>query len=211
MSELTPYLPGIFAAWAIQIFGALSPGPAVAIILGVAGDQGRGQALLMCLGIACASATLALATTLGVTALVMQISHALLIIRVIGGAYLLWLAYKAFRRAAGSTAIQAKTQPRRGPAQSFGAGYLLQIANPKGLAFWLVIASVSATLGAPLWVAGVFIAGAFTISLSAHGFYALVFSAPPVRRAYGQARRWIELVLGGFLTFAAFRLATSES
>lgn len=210
MTDLATYLPGLLAAWSIQLFAVFSPGPAVALLLGVAGEQGRGKALIMTSGIASAAALIAVSTVLGVTAIVSEVSHALTVIRLFGAAYLLWLAYKAFRNAARGATIQAARQPHRNAAETFGAGFLLQISNPKAIAFWLAIASVGSTIGAPVWVAAVFVAGAFAISLIGHGAYALLFSARPVRLAYDRARRWVELALGGFLSFAAFKLATSE-
>ena len=35
------YLPQLFLAWSIQTMGVLSPGPSVALIIGVATGQGR--------------------------------------------------------------------------------------------------------------------------------------------------------------------------
>jgi len=44
MSEITPYLPGIVAAYAILLVAASSPGPAVALLIGIATEQGRAPA-----------------------------------------------------------------------------------------------------------------------------------------------------------------------
>jgi threonine/homoserine/homoserine lactone efflux protein len=55
-----------------------------------------------------------------------------------------------------------------------------------------------------------FVATAFTISLSGHGLYALLLSSFPFRLAYDKARRWIEAAIGGFLAYVAFRLVTEK-
>ena len=93
--------------------------------------------------------------------------------------------------------------------QSFGAlftkGYLMQVTNPKSIAFWLAIAGVGATSGAPLWVIGVFIAAMWLLSFSCHAAWALALSAAPVRAAYHRGRRYIEGALGAFFAFAAFK------
>ena len=83
--------------------------------------------------------------------------------------------------------------------------------NPKAVAFWLAIASIGATTGASAPIVVLFIIGAFVISFACHGAWAVALSAAPVRAAYARARRWVEVALGAFLAFAAFRLATSEN
>ena len=66
MADLTPYLSGIIAAYSILLVGASSPGPSVAMLIGIATEQGRTPALLATLGIASGSMTINVLTTLGV-------------------------------------------------------------------------------------------------------------------------------------------------
>ena len=68
MTEFAPYLPGFIAAYAILLVGASSPGPAVAMLLGISTNQGRGPALVTCAGIATGSMTINILTMLGVEA-----------------------------------------------------------------------------------------------------------------------------------------------
>ncbi len=79
------------------------------------------------------------------------------------------------------------------------------------MAFWLAIAAVGATEGGGATVIGAFVLGGFVVSFVCHAAWAVLLSAAPIRTAYIASRRWIELALGGFFTFAAFKLATSES
>lgn len=210
MESLSPFLPGFAAAYAILFMAASSPGPAVALLLGVANDQGRGTALMTTLGIAFGSTTINLLTLVGVGLLLSQAAWAMSLLRLAGAAYLLWLAYGAFGKALNPPRIAATHTAPKAPLRHFMTGYGMQVLNPKAIAFWLAIASVGAVDGAGPAVIAAFVAGAFLISLGCHGFWALALSAAPVRRAYAAGRRWIEAGLGAFLTFAAFKLATSE-
>ncbi|MGY3438212.1 MULTISPECIES: LysE family translocator [unclassified Marinovum] len=211
MEDLVAHLPAFFAAYAILLFAASSPGPAVAFLLGIATSQGRGPALVATSGIAFGSTTINIATLLGVGLLISQAAWAMQALRLIGAAYLLWLAYGAFRKAANPPKFAPTIVAHRSAARHFAAGYLLQVTNPKAIVFWLAIASIGATEGGSLVTIAAFILGAFCISLFCHGAWALLLSSAPVRTSYAAARRWIELALGGFFTFAAFRLATSEA
>ncbi|MEQ8292415.1 MAG: LysE family translocator [Roseovarius sp.] len=210
MIDLAPYLPGFIAAYAILLVGAASPGPAVAMLLGISTVQGRGPALITCAGIATGSMTINLLTMIGIGLLLSQAAWAMNLLRLVGAAYLLWLAWGAFRKAINPPKVTVEAAPVQSAATLFTKGYLLQVTNPKAIAFWLAIAAVGAVNGAPTSVIAAFVAGAFVISFAMHAAWALVLSSRPVRAAYAGGRRWIEAGLGSFFTFAAFKLATAE-
>ncbi|MCV6586511.1 MAG: LysE family translocator [Marinibacterium sp.] len=211
MSDLLAYLPGFAAAYLILLVGASSPGPAVALLISTATSQGRGPALITTGGIALGSATINILTLLGVGLLLSQAAWAMSALKLIGAAYLLYLAYGAFRKVANPPVLRPLDTAPQPAWRLCLTGYLLQVTNPKAIAFWLAIASIGAVEGAPLPVIAAFVLGAFVLSFSCHAAWALAMSASPVRSAYGAARRWIEGALGAFFTFAAFKLATSES
>lgn len=212
MDWLTPYLPGFGAAYAILVVAVASPGPAVAMLLGIAVSQGRARAVAASVGIAFGAVCLALATTQGLGLLMERVAWLSTLIRMAGIGYLLWLAVKAFRRAAQPPAVTPdRSVNAPGLWRAFVMGYLMQITNPKAIVFWLAIATVGATHGAPLPVTATFLLGAFLMSLGGHMAYALLLSSSPFRLAYNHARRWVEAAIGTFLTHVAFRLATERS
>lgn len=211
MDTLLLFLPGFMAAYAILLVGASSPGPAVAMLMGLSLGQGRAAALIACLGIACGSATINVLTLLGVGLLLSQAAWAMMALKFIGSAYLAYLAWGAFKKAATPPDITAQTVARQSAPALFAKGYALQVTNPKAIAFWLAIAALAATQGAPLGVVVFFVLSMGVISFVCHAAWALALSANPVRAAYVKARRWIEGALGAFFAFAAFALATSRS
>ena len=180
------------------------------MLIGVATSEGRTPALIASLGIACGSVTINILTMLGIGLILSQAAWAASALRIVGSIYLLWLAYGAFKKAIHPPDVRLMAVSKRSLTKHFVTGYLLQVTNPKTIAFWIAIASIGATTGASVAIVVLFIAGAFLISFFCHGAWAIALSASPVRRAYASARRWIEAALGGFLSFAAFKLATSE-
>ena len=210
LAEITSYLPGFIAAYAILLVGASSPGPSVAMLIGIATDQGRAPALIATLGIALGSMTINILTMLGVGLILSQAAWAITLLRYIGAAYLLYIAYGAFTKALSPPVLQAMKMNHRTPLKHFIAGYLLQVTNPKTITFWLAIASVGAVKGAGIGIVFLFIVGAFLISFICHGAWAVALSAEPVREAYTAGRKWIEALLGCFFVFAAYKLATTE-
>lgn len=207
---MNEYLPQLLLAWSIQAMGILAPGPSVMLILGVATSRGRLPAVVTAFGVACGSIILASATVLGITAIFAEVATLMTAIRFIGAAYLLWLAWKAFRIAINAPELHMREVPSVSAWRAGLTGFALQITNPKAILFWLAIASVGGVGNAPAHVIAIFIAGAFVNSFIGHGGYALLLSSGPVRRVYFRFRRWVEAALGGFFAVASYTLATSR-
>ena len=211
MTDILPFLPGFAAAYAILLVAASSPGPAVAMLLGIGLGQGRAPALVAATGIATGSVVLNLGTLVGIGVILAEAAWAMSAIRLIGAAYLAWLAYGAFRKAASATPPPVAAAVAPAPAwKHFAAGFALQVTNPKAIVFWLAINAVGATQGGGWAVIALFVAGAWLISFGCHGAWALLLSSTPVRAAYARARRWIEGALGAFFALFAFKLATER-
>ncbi len=204
---LMPYLPAFAAAYAVQTVGAMSPGPAVALLLGTGADQGRRAALTVTAGIALGSGILALGTALGLGLLLEQVAWAGTVLRYIGAGYLAWLALKAWRKALNPPRVAIADVPARPPLRLFLTGLFLQLTNISAMVFWLAAVSVGPAQVAPFWVHLLFGLGGATISGTIHGTYAVMLSSRIVRQTYNRARRWIETFLGAFLAFMAFRIA----
>src|SRR5690606_5445187 len=159
--------------------GILSPGPSVALILGVATSRGRLPSVVTAFGVACGSIVLAVATVAGVTAILAQVAELMTVLRILGAAYLVWLALKAFRNAASAPKLAVERIGRESVWRTGLAGFTPQISNPKAIMFWLAIASIGGVGDAPLPVVVLFVAVAFANSFLGHAGYALLLSSAP--------------------------------
>ncbi|MDX8350014.1 LysE family translocator [Cognatiyoonia sp. IB215446] len=213
MQDVALYLPGILTAYAAFLLGIASPGPNVLSVMGTSMSVGRGSGMALAMGVAIGSFTWAVLTVLGLSALLATYASALLVIKVLGGAYLLWLAYKAFRSAAARHDIEAKELAggRRTKLGYLRRGYIIQMTNPKAALSWIAIISLGLQDGAPFWVGAVIVLGTFILSVILHLMYAVAFSTDVMVRLYGKARRGIQAVLGTFFALAGLRLLTSRS
>lgn len=208
---MVEHLPQLLLAWSIQLMGVLSPGPGVALIMSVALSQGRVPSLITCFGIACASIILSTATVLGLTAIFAHVAELMTVIKLAGAAYLLWLAYKAFRNMAVLPDLNLDQRSQTSAWRAGLTGFGMQLLNPKAIFFWVAVASVGGVGDAPLSAVILFIAVAFVISFAGHGGYALLLSSGPARQLYFRFRRGVEGTLGCFFLFASFKLATARS
>lgn len=212
MDQIAVYLPGILLAYGAFLLSIMSPGPNILAIMGTSMSVDRPSGLALALGVASGSFCWAVLTAAGLSALLASYAIALTVIKVVGGLYLLWLAYKSFRAAASKHDLVAK--PLAGTRSTLGRyfvrGFIVQMTNPKAALAWIAIISLGLQAGAPAWVAAAIVAGTTFFSLTIHALYALVFSSAPMVRIYSRSRRAIQGLLGAFFAFAGIRLLTSR-
>jgi len=214
MEDLYPYLPGILTALGATGLGLMSPGPNVLAVMGTSMSLGRRHGMALAAGVSAGSFCWALATAIGLSSLLAAYAGALLLIKIVGGTYLIWLAFKAFRAAARPYDIEARAVLDGGVtglAQFFLRGLTVQMTNPKAALTWIAIMSLGLAADAPVWVATVIVMATTAMSLAAHTLYALAFSTSAMVRIYGKARRWIQGALGLFFAFAGIRLLASRT
>ena len=142
----------------------------------------------------------------------MTYAHALTTIKIIGGIYLFWLAYNAFKSAAprSDLTLKALVGGRRTPLGYAVRGYTVHMTNPKAVLAWVAIIALGLPPEAPLWVGLAIVFGCFGLSIAVHLTYALVFSTPVMSSLYLRARRGIKATLGVFFTFAGLKLLVSR-
>lgn len=213
MQDVSLYLPGILLAYSAFLLAIASPGPNILAVIGTSMAVGRSSGMALAMGVATGSFTWALLTVFGLSAILATYASALLAIKIFGGCYLLWLAWKSFKSAASSHDIDAKELAggRRTPFGYLKRGYIIQMTNPKAALAWIAIISLGLKEGAPLWVGAVIVVGTFVLSVAIHLMYAVAFSTPVMVRLYGKARRVIQGVLGTFFAIAGVKLLTSRS
>jgi len=212
MESIALYLPGILLAYSAFFLAIASPGPNILAIMGTSMTVGRVSGVFQALGVAAGSFTWAVLTVLGLTALLAAYSSALIAIKVFGGLYLLWLAYKSFKSAMARHDIEAQELAggRRSPVGYMVRGYLIQMTNPKAALAWVAIISLGLKDGAPFWVGAAIVVGTLVLSIAIHMLYAVAFSTPLMVRLYSKARRPLQAMLGAFFGFAGLKLLTSR-
>lgn len=173
------------------LFAVLSPGPNVLGILNVSLEKGRSAGVVMGFGIALGSLTWATLTVVGLTQFIAKYSFLLQLIKILGGLYLLYLAYLAVKSSGGELQI-AKDEPARSDRNYFLRGYLLMMTNPKAALGWVAIVSLTTFSSGPLWLSIAAVGGTFSISVVVHTIFAIAFSSSAFVQQYALYRRGIQ-------------------
>ena len=197
----------LFTAYVIAI---ASPGPSVMAIMGTAMQQGRKSAVALALGVVTGSMIWALLAASGVSAVLTAYAHAVLALKILGGAYLLYLAWKS-ARAALSPAPPAHMRAPQLVGALYRRGMLLHLTNPKAILGWIAIIALGVQPDMPVQHLGIIIGGCAVLGLVVNVGYAVAFSTPMAVRAYARARRAVEGALAVIFAYAGLRLLLSRA
>lgn len=194
---------------AVHLMGAASPGPAFVTVTRVSVGEGRAAALAAAYGVAAATLVWAVAATLGMHVLLAEAAWLYGILKLAGGAYLLWLGIAAWRHAATPLAPTMPGVAGMTPRRAFRLGLSTNLANPKVIVFFGSIFVALFTPETPLWVR---LAALLIVAVNESLWYSLVallFSSRPAQAAYRRAKGWIDRITGSAMLAFGVRLILS--
>lgn len=212
MESILVHMPSLLLVYSAVALAVGSPGPSTLAIMATSMERGRGTGITLALGVTAGSFTWGLLATAGVSTLLAAHAGALYIIKVAGGLYLLFLAWKSARSAMRHDDVLAASRIV-GPqnlTRIFVRGYLMHLTNPKAILGWIAIIALGLRPNAPSAIILAILFGCLSISLFFNCGYALLFSTEPMVLGYRKIRRWAEGCLAGFFVFASFKLLTSK-
>src|SRR5690348_4087972 len=129
--EMTDLLP-FSAIIGVLAIGTVSPGPSFVFVARISIAQSRRDGLAAAIGMGVGGVTFAILALLGLRAILVEQGWVYFLLRLCGGAYLLYLALGLWRGAARPLAAPGAMSLRgRGLGRAFAAGLLTQLSNPK--------------------------------------------------------------------------------
>jgi len=207
MNEYT-FLIGIAGVLAV---GAMSPGPSFMVVAKNALGQSRAHGVATALGTGLGVALFAVLASFGVTTLIQTVPSAFLVFKLIGGAYLLYLAWRIFSGAKDplDASSDVATQSS-GLWAAFRQGLITQTSNPKTA---LVIAGIFAAFvpsdppDNTTWLVAII---AFVIDFGWYAIVAVSLSTQSSRRVYQKAKVWFDRTAALFLGAVGVKLLMSD-
>lgn len=202
------HFDSLMLVYTTYVIAAASPGPSNMVIMGTAMHAGRAKVLALAAGVLTGSITWAMLAATGISAILASYAQALFIIKIVGGLYLLWLAWKSAKSALAASVPQAlaKGLGQTGLGALYLRGVMMHLTNPKAILAWLAIMSLGLKgTDAPATMVSI-VVGCALLGAIIFGGYAVVFSSGPMVRLYQKARRPIEATLAMVFGFAGLRL-----
>jgi RhtB (resistance to homoserine/threonine) family protein len=184
----------LISVFAIFIPALMLPGPDFVAVVRSSMTHGTRSGLLTTLGVSlglCLYATLSL---LGLSAILMKYQWLTVVVRILGGSYLIFLGIMLFRAKPQEIVVDQATRPSRNRAMLFG--FLVTLTNPKAIVLFASVFATAVTASTPLWLIGLMIALVTASSLIWYSCVSLFMSSGSVMRRFHRAKHWIERAAG---------------
>lgn len=185
---------------------AASPGPATISNATVAMSYGRSASLMHGVGLSIGLAFWGLIAASGMGAVLQSSIYLLTVLKLLGGLYLLWLAYLAGRSACRPDHEKPVEFRQR---RWFISGLLLNLSNPKAVVAWMAALSVGVDSNDDITTVAIATAVCIGIGFATYAIYSVVFSFGGVMRAYKRLRRRIDGIVAGLFALAGLGLIRS--
>jgi threonine/homoserine/homoserine lactone efflux protein len=186
----------------VAVLVSLLPGPATALVVRAAAVHGRREALLTVAGNSTGIVAWAMASVLGISALVAASEAAFLALKVVGAVVLVWLGVQAIR---GTAAVEERPG---GGRSSYMQGLVTSGANPKLAVFFVALLPQFVPSGEPVlpWTLAM---AAILICVDVVYFSVLAWLVSRAKRAVvgSKLARRVEQVTGAVMVGLGLRVA----
>lgn len=211
MSELFQHWPQLMAAYSLYLVAVITPGPANLAIMGTAMNEGRKRGIVIALGIFTGSFTWAMAAALGLAAVLTRYGEILQLLKIVGGLYMLYLAFKAARSLRRAPSEEDLTTPVRQKSlwRVYLTGYAIHLTNPKAIFGWLATISLGLPPGASAISVAIVVCGCLLTGITVFMTYALLFSTRRAVNLYRNARRPLDALMALFFGAAGVKMISS--
>lgn len=202
MAELENLLAVALAYFVVTV----SPGPANIAVATISMSNGRRVGILFGVGLSVGLAFWGLVAATGLGAVLSASADVLFVLKLLGGMYLLWLAWQSGRSAFKPTHMSA---PTCSDGRWFWRGLMLNLSNPKAVVAWIAALSMGLTGSADAGFLIVTTALCMFLGVLNYVGHALAFSLSGLVRAYKNARHYVDGCVAGLFAIAGFSLIRS--
>ena len=195
-----------------SILLALTPGPDNWFVMAQAAQQGRLAGLVVTLGLCTGLLIHTSAVAFGLAAVIQTSAFAFTMLKVMGAAYLLFLAWQAFR-AAGETKLNDK-MPEIKIGKLYQRGIIMNLTNPKVSIFFLAFLPQFVNPNQDMVITQFLMLGGLFIIATILVFGSISFLAGAMGdslRKSIRAQKWLNWMAGAIFTGLALKLLVSQS
>lgn len=207
-------LHGLIVITFVHLLAAASPGPDFVLVTQQTLNHGKRVGLLCSLGIALGLSIHIVYSAFGLAAVIANSAEALWAIKLLGGAYLLYLGIKGLRSRptlpAAAEPESRTSRPARSALRTVGMGVLCNALNPKAPIYFVSLFTIVLSPSMPLYQIAIYGAWIMLIQLGWFSAVALLLSTPPIHRAFKRFSHWIDRVLGLAMMALGIKVLTTR-
>ena len=189
---------------------AVSPGPANIANATTAMCYGRKTSVTFALGLTSGLLFWGIIAATGLGTVLQTSVYLLMALKVLGGCYLLWLAWLSIKAVLNPDIDQASNVDKQTSLSSwFVKGLIINISNPKTVIAWMAALSMGmdSQSNVSMLIAGV--AVCLLVGLLTNLMYSMLFSVRGVMNSYQKFHRWINGIAAALFALGGVKLTSS--
>lgn len=191
----------------VQLLAVMSPGPSFILTAQLAASRSRSDGAMAALGMGVGTVMWAAAVMLGLQVLLQEFAWAYTVLRIVGGLFLLYVAWSIWRHAADPLDVHhAQGGQRSDVIRSFRLGLWTQLSNPKVAVFFGSIFVALLPRDVPGWMVASLLGIVFFNEFVWYALVATVFSSRGPRSIYLRFKLWIDRLAAIFLAALGVKL-----
>lgn len=199
-------LLALFAILGALLVGAISPGPSFVFVVRTSAAQSRIEGLAAALGMGVGACIFGALAVLGLRTLMAEGGWLFVALKVAGGLYLVYLAWKIWKGAPEPVTVQHEGARRTNAARAFGLGLMTQLANPKIVAVFGAVFAALLPADPPIWLYFALPPLIFVQETAWYALVAVAFSSSRPRAIYLGAKLWIDRIAAALIGVLGVRL-----
>ena len=201
-------LAAILSIALIHLAAAMSPGPSFVVSVRTAVSEGFGTATALAIGFGLGAVLWATAAMAGLALLFEIVPQLFLALKLIGGAFLIYIAIMMWRHAK-DPLPDADTITPRSARSAMWFGFVTFASNPKTAVFFGAVFVGLVPADTPLAIRALLLAIIFTNETLWYILVARLFSIPHARSVYARLKTAIDRAFGGLIALFGVRIALS--
>jgi threonine/homoserine/homoserine lactone efflux protein len=190
----------------------ITPGPDMSLFLARTMTSGRQAGLASCMGANMGCLVHTFLAAFGISALVAASATGFLILKIVGAAYLLWLAVDAIRNGS-SLNVGVVVEKKISPLNSFLMGVTVNLTNPKVVLFFITFLPQFVQAGDPHVRAKLLFLGLYFVVINVPLSILMVLGAEKLvvwLKTRPRILRGIDYTFAGVFAFFALKIATTQ-
>jgi len=196
----------LFAILGALLLGAISPGPSFVFVVRTAVAQSRTEGLAAALGMGVGAMLYGALAVLGLRTLMQDGGLLFTGLKVAGGLYLIYLAWKIWSHAADPITVETTGSAAANPGRAFALGLLTQLSNPKIVAVFGAVFAALLPANPEPWLYWALPPLIFLQETLWYAIVALAFSSSKPRALYLGAKLWVDRAAAAFIGVLGVRL-----
>lgn len=196
----------LFSILGALLVGAISPGPSFVFVVRTSVAQSRAEGLAAALGMGVGACLFGALAVVGLRTLMAEGGWLFLGLKIAGGLYLVYLAWRIWQGASEPVVVQHEGARQVNAGRAFWLALGTQLSNPKIVAVFGAVFAALLPADPPLWLYLALPPLIFVQETAWYALVALAFSASRPRAVYLGAKLWIDRIAAALIGVLGIRL-----